>query len=75
MKYAPEFRVGIAPAHYFYNLPLGRHHSIAYKMNGKLVTDTVSHDFGLTFEMGDVIGVAVSIPEVYLNQDITKICP
>lgn len=68
IKNQPAIRIGICPADYPKNTPLGQNTSIGFKVsNGKLVYEGVEHEEGESFSEGDVIGLGLkfSPPDKY----------
>lgn len=61
--------MGVAPTEYYYNYPLGLSHSVGYKMNGSVVQHSQEVCRLGAYRFGDVLGVGVSISEVYKNRD------
>lgn len=64
--------MGLAPTEYYYNYPLGQAYSVGYKMNGAVVQQGQQLCTLSPYRFGDVVGVAVSIAEVFKARDRSR---
>ena len=67
------WRIGICPANYSINCPLGKRNSIGLKLKtGDLITNSkIIQSFGSTGEVGDVFGLLINFspPYKHLNKN------
>jgi hypothetical protein len=70
----PSVRLGICPADYPTNSPLGQGASLAFKMsNGALVYAGAEHPGGPLLSPGDVVGLAMRFSPPHKTQDSTAL--
>lgn len=75
LKYESNFRVGVVPTEYYYNYPLGQAHSIAYKADGSIITNSNKFTQLVPYTFGDHIGVGIKIQDVFKDRDKSRRAP